>query len=233
MGDLQGDGEADELSVHDVVIPRDIAMGRYKITVAEFRHFVAATAYRTEAERGDGCRVLRGRSWTDPGFPQTDDYPVVCVSWNDANAYAQWLSTQSGEHYRLPTEAEWEYAARGGTTTRFWWGDEFNPRNAHCWECASHGQFPATLPVGAFTPNGYGLYDIVGNAWEWTASDYQAPYNGAELHVSSAGAAQGQRALRSGGWFYGANDLRSANRGTAAPDDRYTTLGFRLVRELR
>jgi hypothetical protein len=128
MEDIQGGGDSDEKPVHWVSVNK-FAMGRYEVTVKEFRRFVNATRYKTDAEKGKGCRVYEGGSWDykketnwrNPNFSQNDNQPVVCVSWNDAIAYTKWLSEQTGEQYRLPTEAEWEYAARAGTETKYWW----------------------------------------------------------------------------------------------------------------
>lgn len=218
---------------HEISIAQAFAIGRYEVTVEEFRQFVSATHYVTDAERSGGCRVLGGMSWFEPDYVQDDRFPVVCVSWNDAQAYVAWLSDQTGWHYRLPTEAEWEYMARGGTRTRYWWGNEPQPASAHCWECVSHQHYPKSMPVGSFAPNAFGVYDTSGNVWEWTASEYVQPYNGAETQQSARGPLEGWRALRGGSWFNGSSDLRSAYRGVLPPNDRYISLGFRVLRELR
>jgi formylglycine-generating enzyme required for sulfatase activity len=108
-------------------------MGRYEVTVAEFRQFVNATGYRTDAEKQGSCWGEKGYNWRKPPrFSQTDTHPVVCVSWNDATAYTNWLSEQTGHTYRLPTEAEWEYAARAGTETKYWWGNDIGTNKANC-----------------------------------------------------------------------------------------------------
>jgi formylglycine-generating enzyme required for sulfatase activity len=134
MGDIQGEGLDREKPVHSVSVAR-FAMGRYEVTVGEFRQFVNATGYKTDAEKQGSCwtyaggwKKVKGANWRKPKFSQTDTHPVVCVSWNDATAYAAWLSQQTGHTYRLPTEAQWEYAARAGTTTSRYWGN--NPNEA-------------------------------------------------------------------------------------------------------
>ncbi len=231
MGDLQGDGDFDEKPVHDVVIPKPFAMSRREITVGEFRGFVTATSYVTEAERDGGCMVQGGKNWHEPKYTQTDEHPVVCVSWNDANAYVAWLSEQTGKSYRLPTEGEWEYAARGGTATRFSWGDAILPNRANCWGCLPPEMFHWTLPVGSFAPNAFGLFDMEGNVWELTSSEWSDAYRGRDQAPSAFDARSGTRAIRGGGWFNGPPDIRPANRGGVPPGDRYNTMGIRVVRD--
>ena len=127
MGDTFGDGRDNEKPVHNICIS-DFYMGKYEVTVGQFKRFTNATDYRTEAEKGDGCyywtgskvEIDRDKNWRNPGFVQTDTHPVVCVSWNDTSAFLEWVSRQSNKSYRLPTEAEWEYAARSsGKKERF------------------------------------------------------------------------------------------------------------------
>jgi formylglycine-generating enzyme required for sulfatase activity len=231
MGDLQGDGDFDERPVHEVEIARSFAMSRSEITVREFRDFVTSTGYVTEAERDGGCMVQGGTSWREPKYTQTDEHPVVCVSWNDANAYARWLGEQTGKPYRLPTEAEWEYAARGGTATRYSWGDDVVPGRANCWGCLPPEMFHWTVPVGSFPPNGFGLFDMEGNVWELTSSEWSDRYSGLDQAPSTHGERSGTRAIRGGGWFNGPPDIRPANRGGVPPGDRYNTMGIRIARD--
>lgn len=218
---------------HEISIAQAFAIGRFEVTVKEFRQFVSVTNYLTDAELSEGCSVLGGISWREPDYEQSDRFPVVCVSWNDAQAYVTWLSEQTGWHYRLPTEAEWEYTARGGTRTRYWWGDEPQPASAHCWECVSHERYQKSMPVGSFAPNDFGVYDTAGNVWEWTASEYAPIYTGAESQPSARAPLEGQRVVRGGSWFNGLSDLRSAYRGVLPPHQRYISLGFRVLREVR
>jgi formylglycine-generating enzyme required for sulfatase activity len=233
MGDIQGGGSSDEKPVHRVSINK-FAMGRYELTVGEFRQFVNANGYKTDAEKGGDCwswakdwKNVKGANWRNPGFSQSDNHPVVCVSWNDATAYAEWLSQQTGQQYRLPTEAQWEYAARAGTTTKYWWGNDIGSNKANCGGCGSQWDNKMTAPVGSFAPNQFGLYDTVGNVWEWTCSEYEDKYTGKEQRcVKSAG----RFAARGASWGFNAWRARSAYRDWGAPTDRDDRLGVRLAR---
>jgi formylglycine-generating enzyme required for sulfatase activity len=234
MGDIQGGGESDERPVHQVSIAQ-FAIGRYEITVGEFRQFVNATGYKTDAEKGGDCQAWDGQwqsvknaNWHDPKFSQKNNHPVVCVSWNDVNAYARWLSEQTGQNYRLPTEAEWEYAARAGTNTKYWWGNEIGANQANCHNDHCKDNFEYTAPVGSFMANPFGLYDTAGNVWEWTCSEYENRYEGKEKRcVSDAGLF----ALRGGSWGDDAGRSRAANRGRGEPTYRDDYLGARLARQ--
>ncbi|HIE01033.1 MAG TPA: TIR domain-containing protein [Thiotrichaceae bacterium] len=165
MGDIQGGGYKDEQPVHEVSVAR-FAMGRYEITFAEYDQFAEATARKKPSDAGWG----------------RDDRPVINVSWNDVTAYAEWLSEQTGEQYRLPTEAEWEYAARAGTKTKYWWGDDIGSNNANCRNSYCDDSFEYTAPVGSFEANPFGLFDVSGNVWEWTCSEYEKKYSGKEQY---------------------------------------------------
>ncbi len=172
-------------------------------------------------------KSITGANWRNPGISQTDKHPVVCVSWNDANAYMEWLSQQTGHQYRLPTEAQWEYAARAGTTTKYWWGNDIGSNKANCNNNYCGDRFQYTAPVGSFAKNPFGLYDTVGNVWEWTCSEYKGKYNGQEQQcVDSAG----YFVLRGGAWNYHATRARSANRDGNDPTDRFSYYGFRPAR---
>jgi formylglycine-generating enzyme required for sulfatase activity len=233
MGDIQGGGESDEQPVHQVSVAQ-FAMGRYEITVGEFRQFVNATGYKTDAEKGGDCWTWDGEwqpvknvNWHDPKFSQKNNHPVVCVSWNDVDAYARWLSQQTGQNYRLPTEAEWEYAARAGTNTKYWWGNEIGVNQANCHNEHCKDNFGYTAPVGSFMANPFGLYDTVGNVWEWTCSEYENRYQGKEKRcVSDAGLF----VLRGGSWNGDAWRTRAAYRNGDGPNYRIDFLGVRLAR---
>jgi len=252
MGDTQGVGEENEAPVHQVAI-EGFALGRYEVTVGQFECYVEATGHVTDAEKqGDSLcfdgkwYAAAGASWRNPGFAQSARHPVACVSWNDALAYLAWLSEQAGSVYRLPTEAEWEYAARAGSDTAWYWGDdpsaageyanvadrtarEVHP-NMDVHECTDGHVH--TAPVGSYAPNAFGLYDMVGNQWEWTGSRFSERYEGEELVAADPGAvsADQQMAVRGGSWFDGVRRTRSAGRGMAVPANRYSDVGFRVAK---
>jgi formylglycine-generating enzyme required for sulfatase activity len=221
MGDIQGDGENNEEPVHWVSVDK-CAMGRYEVTFAEYDKFAKATNRKKPDDEGWG----RGNR------------PVINVSWYDAVAYTEWLSQQTGEQYRLPTEAEWEYAARAGTETKYWWGNTASHEYANygkdnCCGGLAKGKdrWKYTSPVGSFEPNPFGLYDTVGNVWEWICSEYENKYKGKEkLCLSKSHASY--RVLRGGSWVLTPSLTRAADRSRDNPDDRSSLNGFRLVRRL-
>jgi len=226
MGDIQRGGSSNEKPVHSVSVDR-FALGKYELTKAEFRRFVNATGYQTDAEKKGSCNWTKGQNWRNPGSSQTDNDPVVCVSWNDATAYTKWLSEQTGHQYVLPTEAQWEYAARAGTTTKYWWGNDIGTNRANCGSSSCGDSFQYTAPVGSFAPNPFGLYDTAGNVWEWTCSEYTDKYTGKEQQcVESAG----RFVVRSGSWDNGARWARSAYRTGGEPTVRIGYFGVRPAR---
>jgi formylglycine-generating enzyme required for sulfatase activity/predicted Ser/Thr protein kinase len=211
MGDIQGGGDADEQPVHQVSVAQ-FAMGRYEITFAEYDKFAQATGREKPDDRGWG----RGNR------------PVIYVSWHDVKAYADWLTEQTGQNYRLPTEAEWEYAARAGTNTKYWWGNEIGANQANCINDYCKDNFEYTAPVGSFSPNPFGLHDTAGNVWEWTCSEYEDRYQGKEKRcVSDAGLF----VLRGGSWDDIAWRTRAADRTRNVPANRNGGLGVRLARQ--
>jgi formylglycine-generating enzyme required for sulfatase activity len=234
--------------VHRVTFASPFAMGRYEVTVAEFGMFVKATGYRTDAERsGEGCwhvvlakgklrdKPTEDASWRNPYIDQTGVHPVVCVSWNDAQAYVKWLSKETGKRYRLPTEAEWEYAARANTKTVYWWGDDFKDNRANCRFCGSGWDFlKGTAPVGSFPANPFGLSDTAGNVWEWVQDCMHQSYKGAPEDGRAWGEEDsgecGWRGDRGSSWGNSRGTLRSAFRGW---DYRpHHLIGFRLAQDL-
>ncbi len=226
MGDIQGGGYSNEQPVHQVSVKR-FAMGTHEITVGEFRRFVNATGYKM-----GGCTYPSGKNWRNPGFSQSDNHPVVCISWNDATAYAEWLTQQTNQQYRLPTEAEWEYAARAGSSTKYWWDNNIGSNRANCYKNQCGDRFEYTAPVGSFQSNPFGLYDAVKNVWEWTCSEYENSYNGKEKRCLSKNRAksEGLFVLRGGSWIYEAGWARTANRLWWTRTVRIWNDGARLVR---
>jgi serine/threonine-protein kinase PpkA len=250
--------EPDERA-HRVCV-EDFEIGRHEVTVAEFRRFVDATDYRTDAERDAGglagCWSLHGSdhteagwqhldaaSWRDPlpGMPAAGTEPVSCVSWYDAIAFIDWLNSATGQELRLPTEAEWEYAARAGTQTARYWGDTDGAeacRHANVADAGSDWKdgFACddgeewVADVGAFAKNPWGLQDILGNLWEWTCSRYDEDYGGAETRCAKA-TDDSPRVLRGGSWYSGPQPIRAAGRNRAFPEARYSFLGLRLARD--
>jgi formylglycine-generating enzyme required for sulfatase activity len=234
MGDIQGGGYSDEKPVHDVSVDR-FAMGKYEVTVGEYMKFVNDANYKTDAEKQGSCwtydngwKDVKGANWRNTKFSQNDNHPVVCVSWNDATAYAKWLSNQTGKGYRLPTEAEWEYAARAGTDTKYWWGNDIGKNKANCDGCGSKWDNKSTAPVGSFSANQFGLYDTSGNVWEWTCSEFENKYNGKEKVCVSKNSNK-YRVLRGGAWFNDPRNVRTAYRYWNTPDLRNDSYGFRVV----
>ncbi len=217
MGDLQGGGDSDEQPVHWVSVQR-FAIGTHEVTFAEYDRFAQATGRQKPTDRGWG----RGKR------------PVINVSWDDATAYAEWLTQQTDRQYRLPTEAEWEYAARAGTTTKYWWGNDIGRNRAACDGCGAKWGWDAkrmTAPVGSFSANPWGLYDTVGNVWEWTCSEFENKYTGIENKCISQKSGS-PRALRGGAWNYGPGSVRAAYRGRYSRDDRDYDVGLRLARPI-
>ena len=163
MGDIQGIGLNDEQPVHLVHIRRPFAVSRYEITFDQYDEFAKATGGQLPDDEGIFV-VATG---------------MIRVSWNEAVEYAAWLSKQTGKRYRLPTEAEWEYAARGGTETPYWWGNEMKPGLANCISCGTRPEDRQTAPVGSFKPNPFGLFDTAGNVREWVQDCWHDNYQGA------------------------------------------------------
>ncbi|MEZ5785098.1 MAG: formylglycine-generating enzyme family protein [Xanthobacteraceae bacterium] len=203
-----------ERPIHHVNIPRPFAIGRREVSFAEWDQCVAAGACRhNPSDRGWG----RG------------DNPVLDISWDDAQAYLSWLSEKTGRKYRLPTEAEWEYAARAGTTTPFWWGRDAKDGAANCVGCGPGSQ-RRTVPTASFRPNAFGLYDTSGNMAEWVEDCWNDDYGGAPKDGSAWTSGQcNLRVLRGGSFANNASLARSAARFRYDKDVRYFANGFRVV----
>jgi formylglycine-generating enzyme len=245
----------DERSQHRVRITQPFYLGRYEVTIGQFRQFVQAENYRTEAEKdGKGGYGLRRDgigeqkpqyNWKSTGFPQSDDHSVVNVSWNDATEFCQWLSRKEGQTYRLPTEAQWEYACRAGTKKLYHHGDdpEALATVGNTADGTVKSQFPGfttintrdgyvtTAPVGRFTPNPFGLYDMHGNVYEWCADWYDKDCYARSPVDDPSGVPTGQyRVIRSSGWSFQPLNWRSADRFGSSPQSRGYHGGFRVHR---
>jgi len=245
----------------EISFSRPFLVSKREITVGEFRRYVEATGTKAVP----GCRIWAGgqwvqdpdRSWRDPGFAAAprDDDPVVCVSWNDARAYAEWLSSESGKRYRLPSEAEWEYVARGGTPFPRYWGEHdsredlplslacdyanvydssavdalrFPYPNARCSDGAT-----GLAPVAQYKPNAFGVHDIIGNAREWVMDCFTGSYAGRPQDVR-AWTWQGGcelKGVRGGSFASRPRDARAPARGAELTGHRQSDLGVRVVRD--
>jgi formylglycine-generating enzyme required for sulfatase activity len=259
---------SDEAPAHKVRITKAFYMGATEVTVGQFRQFLKQSGYVPESladgtggygynpqydasksKRGD---AFEGRdirySWQNPGFAQTDAHPVVNVTWNDAQALATWLSKKEGRTYRLPTEAQWEYAARAGTTSRYHCGDDpqcllkvantFDDAAKPYWPRFAANALPGndgyafTAPVASFAPNAFGLYDMHGNAWEWTQDLYDEDYYAKSPVDDPKGPPDGGEYVRRGGsWHTWSLYARSSYRNWNSPQTRYTLVGIRLIAE--
>jgi len=217
----------------EVQITKPFYMGKYEVKISEFREFVKATQYKTEAENKGGAFVpvkgkwerKEGMTWYSPGISQRDDHPVVCVAWSDATDYGKWLGQKTGHAYRLPTEAEWEYACRAGSRQAYSFGPDARELSKYGWYVDNSGG--KTHPVGQKKPNSWGLFDMHGNAREW-CQDWYGNYTSG-MAVDPAGPPRGSiRVIRGGSWDSPAKDLRCAERRNGiSGSDRS---GFRLVR---
>jgi formylglycine-generating enzyme required for sulfatase activity len=265
--------DEDEGPLHQVTIVRPFAVGRFLVTVDQFAAFVAETRH----DAGSECQTFEsgeykersGRSWRNPGFPQRGNYPVVCVDWDDVKAYADWVARKTGKLYRVPTEAEWEYAARGrtqpGSYPRYWFGNQDADlcrygnvadqaaksviAGSKGWAAAPcNDGYAFTSPVGSFPANTFGLYDMLGNAFQWTSDCNHDSYEGAPsdgsawtpgsrfgrniMMLGHSGPVCPLRPARGGSWYNIPKNARTAVRQWLEPVDRIHFLGFRLARTL-
>jgi formylglycine-generating enzyme required for sulfatase activity len=234
---------------HKVSVP-SFGAGRYAVTKGQFAAFVLATQYRTEAEQSGGCFAWEGSKWTnhhdfqwrEVGFAQANDHPVVCISWNDAQAYVQWLSQKTRQSYRLLSESEREYATRAGSATVFWWGDMLASERANYdttapdFRGSGKGAWrQATVPVGSFEANPFGLYSVHGNVWEWVQDCQHDTYAGAPADGSAwvkGCEVLGKRVMRGGAWSGDPSALRASSRNWFTPDFRTNAGGFRVARKV-
>ena len=216
MGDLNGVGDDEEKPIHNVTIASPFAVGKYEVTFAEWDACVAAggCTHRPEDDGGRGS------------------LPVIRVSWNDVQEYVKWLSRVTGEPYRLLSEAEWEYVARAGTTTNFWWGDKIGPDHANSILHRSNAKRSHATPVGTFKPNAFGLFDTAGNVWEWVEDCWNKNYHGAPDDGSAWTSGECDTRVNRGGDFGLPISLRSASRDDAHASFQFFNLGFRVARTL-
>lgn len=251
---------ADEQPPHHVILSRPIYMGKCEVTVGQFRAFVRATGYKTEGEAdaagGQGWNDKIAKSeispkfdWLSTGYQQSDEHPVVNVTYKDALAFCEWLSEKEKAVVRLPTEAEWEYACRAGTTRRYPFGEELDSvvAFANTADATAKGVlstnnpgwlfneradgFVFTAPVGSFRANAFGLYDTIGNVWEWCGDYYAADYYQNSPENDPMGPNEGtERVVRGGGWTNTAWHCRSCQRLAVNPSSRSFGIGFRVVR---
>jgi formylglycine-generating enzyme required for sulfatase activity len=223
MGDITGLGLDNERPVESKQIIESYGIGEVEVTVGDYQRFVDATSYVTSAEKSKGCAFYENgspvwneqSSWKSPGYTQTDKHPVVCLSLEDAQAYVDWLSANSTQSYRIPSEVEWEYAARSGTEADYWWGEGVGTDKANCGWCGSRWSNQSAAPVASFARNDFGVYDTVGNVWEWTLSDK----------------AQNGAVVRGGAWNFAPRLARVSTRMEISPDFRSNYIGFRVVRD--
>jgi formylglycine-generating enzyme required for sulfatase activity len=238
-------GRFDSEGPQHVVSIKAFALGKYDITTAQFIAFLKSTGHRTEP-----CNRILGLVWGSPGRgleQQPPEWPAVCLGWNDAEAFIAWLNAKVHSArpslalgkgpYRLPSEAEWEYAARAGTKTARWWGEEIGVNKANCNGCGSPFDDRLLTAVNAFAPNAFGLYGMLGNAWQWTTDCWHANY----LHAPEDGSAWVEKSctkhvIRGGSWNSLPALIRSASRSFSTDDsddyDNSSLTGFRVARDL-
>lgn len=253
MGSTKGDPKSN-MQEHRVGISQPIYFGIQEVTRGQFARFVEETGYETEAESsGKGSHSFDGPyrfsqkpqcTWENPGFDQTDEHPVVCISWNDARNFIAWLNLKDKNEYRLPTEAEWEYSCRSGTTSQFYYGDDvaslvtfanvFNPKSTRDSSATGltsiNDQFVFTAPTRRFDANPFGLFDMHGNTWEWCQDSFKSDaYIGRSGITNDPIVKQGsERVLRGGSWSDPASGCRSAFRYNVNPSFSGSNVGFRL-----
>ena len=216
MGCLSNDDDCydDEKPVREVAIPAPFALSVHEVTFADYDRFT----YPNKVE--------------DEGWGR-DRRPVVYVRWNHAREYVEWLSARTGAEYRLPSEAEWEYAARAGTATKYHWGNELGVNRANCDVCGSEWDNRQTAPVGSFAPNAFGLHDMHGNVWEWVEDCWNDTYADAPTDGSAWVAGDCiDRVLRGGSWGNSPRNLRAAIRAGVPSGSRFPIAGFRVARTL-
>lgn len=248
------EGLASEMPAHGVTFRNRFALQQTEVTRGQFAAFVKDTGYQTAgcvAFDGTSWVLDRSKSWRDPGFFQDDEHPVVCVSQKDAMAYLKWLTDKTGVPYRLPSESEWEYAARAGNTDAYIWGNDQTAACVHAnvadaslmgkatgrptslyFACDGHYAF--TAPVGKYQRNAFGLNDMLGNVREIVADCWSADYKGAPADGTARTDGECVAGVsRGGGWFDPPANLRTARRLKTEANERRSDQGFRAARDIR
>jgi formylglycine-generating enzyme required for sulfatase activity len=237
--------EDDEGPRHQVTISNSFAVGKFEITRGQYASFITGTGYDSD----NGCWVRVGsewkpnaaRNWANPDFQQTDQHPVTCVNWDDAQAFIDWVNKKTGRAYRLLTEAEWEYSARAGTSTPFSFGQDITTHQANFnGSSTTTDEEPGlyregTTEVGLFPANAFGLHDMHGNLWEWTQDCWNDSYEGAPTDGTAwAEGDCARHVLRGGSWTNLPQAVRSADRvkHSGDPANRGSVDGFRVARDL-
>jgi formylglycine-generating enzyme required for sulfatase activity len=256
---MMGSGKAnDEKPVHRVTISKPFAVGKYAVTRGEFAAFINDSSYKIEGNclavslsSPNQITVKQNNSWHSPGFEQGDRDPAVCVNWRDAAEYVDWLSKKTGKAYRLLTEAEYEYAARAGTTTSYFWGEDIGKNRANCGGCGSQWDWKRTAPIGSFANNAFGLHEVLGNAHSWVEDCYHenysnAPVDGSEWTIGGdcsmirfrntelgpAPFTTGRWVVRGGSWRSPPKGLRAAARLAFERLFRVNYIGIRVARTI-
>jgi formylglycine-generating enzyme required for sulfatase activity len=210
-------GDPSERPPHDVAVRKPFAIGKYEVTVEQWTACVDAGGCAPVATLGAAAK----------------NQPARDLSWDDAQRYVKWLATTTGKPYRLPSEAEWEYAARGGTSTRYWWGEQMRTGNANCKGCGDPWQQDAPATVGSFAANPFGLHDINGSVWEWVGDCWHSSYKGAPADGAVWDEANCRvRVIRGGSWREGADYMLSSTRFKYDASVRFSQNGFRVARDL-
>lgn len=233
MGDIFGDGAIDEKHVRPIIV-NDFYMSKFEVTVGQFRQFVVDAGYETDAEKNGSAYAWNGEkwvkgsgiSWKNPGFQQTDQHPAVCLSWNDALNFTNWLTAKTGSEFKLPTEAEWEYAARSGGKDEKWAGTS-NIELLREYGWTSENSNGVAHPVGMKRPNGLGLFDMSGNAWELVDIPTRKEPQSSSSNGQHSSARKIFKIIRGGSWGNPQQQARTMERGIIAPDSNYGS-GFRL-----
>ena len=244
--DAMGGCRPTEFPSHSVSIPT-FEISQHEVTYGQFRQFVESTKYVTDAEKEErGCvhedMNAKGQpfvmnpklNWLTPGYEQNDSYPVTCVSWHDAQNYISWLNAETKTTYRLPTEAEWEHAARGGQSTAYFWGSAASSNQANYKGVGGKDLWPFAAPVGQFPANKYSVQDTSGNLWEWVQDCWHPTYIGAPRDGSEwvkDCKDPNVRVRRGGAWDMNAAGVRSAIRSPGSRHDRSNLYGFRVARD--